>query len=554
MLKKKGLTLIESMVALAVAGTASAAFIGNQIENNEINEAQTKGRELSQLISAFDGRIATDGYDAAKWNKTEWNDSTFYSDFTVKQLNSKDACGNSSWTPVNSTEAKIKPLPCDGLWKVNPYGLELSAEISKDSADLIDGFNIEMAFTNDEHFEEEFKNVKRMLNSARANSRHEIAGEHNFYFIDKSTGTELTTSECILEAGNCAIRGEFNRSGGSEYVRADGSNSMINSHLTFIEAKGQSPLKCVRWAKSTSGSWLPKTEEDCGIGIYKKSGEALVVEVVADNGTFNSVSLDKSCSKLAWNGSSVVKSGGSVPCGMHAGNTGDEMIQVVENTQTLKAFIEDLNASEINAGLANIDSIVSDRIETKDLEVTRKAIIKELEAENAIINNNLGVGGNVTVGGTIKADRVEAQTSWFSRVDATYIDVDSGSIDNLTSKNIDTDKLDSTIINANTINSNTVNATTGNFNNINNRLDMIEDAINDMNTTPSEPDTAEQEAACNALPDKRVSYQAPSKCEDGYAIYADYFWNTSAKFCDTRNYTKVLSMTGSQKECSGGGR
>lgn len=89
-----------------------------------------------------------------------WNPTNFHSDLTMKQLNSKDACADSTWTPLNATSAKIKPLPCDGIWKKSPYGMNIFAKSSKDTAGMIDGFEIKLEFKDDDHFEEEFKNIK----------------------------------------------------------------------------------------------------------------------------------------------------------------------------------------------------------------------------------------------------------------------------------------------------------------------------------------------------------------------------------------------------------
>ncbi|EIV8508204.1 prepilin-type N-terminal cleavage/methylation domain-containing protein [Vibrio parahaemolyticus] len=386
--KKRGVTLIETMIAVSVMGTLGAGVINMQMEKNANENAERYGSELAKTLKAFDNRLYIDGYDADVWTKKNWNLSNFNSDFLAKQLNASGSkCGTTEWNPTNAVDTSFKTMPCDGLWKRMPYGLIPNASISEDSGRNIDQFNLVLSFKNDDHFEEEFTNVRKMLRSANRSTNDGVAGIHEYSFIDKTSLGEITTTECINAKSNCALQASFNRAGGTEYLRADGQNSVIGSNISFIESKGQAPMKCARWVKSSSGTWSLKDKtdsspEECGIGIYKKTGEPLLAEVLADTGTFQTVALNKSCSKMEFNASTGLfeASADKVPCGLM--NDGSEAVMVLDNIHANQVFLNEIKAND--AELATLN--VSNHSEFNTLNVNgefkalAKAILNEVEA------------------------------------------------------------------------------------------------------------------------------------------------------------------------------
>ncbi|XNJ88784.1 hypothetical protein AB6C47_018260 [Vibrio cyclitrophicus] len=420
----KGLTLIETMISLSIASAASVGYFSNKIKEASDEEARTTGMEIAKILSAVDSRLATDGYEISRWTKQNWKDAEVNNNLMMKQLNASSAtggCGTTEWSPTNAVESSFKSMPCNGLWERIPYGLNIDASIKPDASGVnIDKFDLLLSFADQESFEENFRNMKLMLNSARNNSSQGFAGDHNFSFVKLDTKEEIGTTACLMESLNCGLSASFNRAGGAEYLRADGGNSIIGKNLSFIEAKGSAPMKCARWKESASGWGLVKvngsaTDEECGIGIYKKTGEPLMVEVLAENGTFESVMLDKKCDRMEWDSTTkmvVANSANATPCGMH--NESGTTIQVLDNTMSTQANILALNANNASVVSLNVrDNATFNNVAVNgEFKALQKAILNEVEAQSLTVygetkltsaeidslkvNNNINVTGSVT--------------------------------------------------------------------------------------------------------------------------------------------------------------
>ncbi|EIV8508212.1 type II secretion system protein [Vibrio parahaemolyticus] len=394
--KKKGMTLFESMIALTITGAASVAFIGTQIENNENNYQKTVANNLNDIIKAFDQRLVVDGYDATNFPSNTFSNAEEVKQFLNEQLNSvSSGCSSALWNPLNPSDAKMKALPCD-LWKKTPYAATLQASISQDAANMVDGFSLDLTFDTDEELVEHFQQLNRIRKYANAGVKQEVSGEHHYTFFNKSTNEEdLTGIECLDLKSQCGLRASFNRAGGTEYVRADGGNSMINSHLTFVEAKGQAPLTCVRFREEVDGMgvsvWTKVLDDECGIGLYDSTPAA--VEVAVDNATSHNVLLDKECPVYDLLGNDVVDTGKTSPCGML--NNGSEVIQVVEKVHAENGYFKNFYASNAEITNINASKIVADVIETDTLKVNVLAELKDLNvAGDATFNNFKTVAGS----------------------------------------------------------------------------------------------------------------------------------------------------------------
>ncbi|MCK8072427.1 hypothetical protein [Vibrio sp. 1CM23M] len=420
----KGLTLIETMISLSIASAASVGYFSNKVKQANDEEARATGMEIAKILSAVDSRLATDGYEISRWTKTKWKDAEINSNLMMKQLNASSAtggCGVTDWSPVNAVESSFKTMPCKGLWGKIPYGMNVEASIKSDSSAInIDNFDLLLSFPDQTGFEENFRNMKLMLNAARNNSTEGFAGDHNFSFVKLDTKQEIGSTACIMESFNCGLLASFNRAGGAEYLRADGGNSIIGKNLSFIEGKGSAPMKCARWKESTSGWGLVEvngsaTDEECGIGIYKKTGEPLMVEVLAENGTFESVMLDKECDRMEWDSTTqmvIANTTNAVPCGMH--NESGTTIQVLDNTMAAQSNILALNANNARIQSLNVkDNATFNTVSVNgEFKALQKAILNEVEAQSLTVygntklasaeidslqvNNNINVNGSVT--------------------------------------------------------------------------------------------------------------------------------------------------------------
>jgi prepilin-type N-terminal cleavage/methylation domain-containing protein len=401
-MKKKGFTLFEVLISLTIAGVGAAILINSESEKRDSHNTKIFIESAYDIIKAVDHRIAIDGYDSDSWNKTSWiNENEIVNNLIKEDLTSKYSthCSGGMWEPSVNSERETKLISCNHWKNRKINGEKIYGEILKDSVGFINQFNLYIEYQEEKDFTEKFLNIKKSIRETKLNSNQEISGTHYIGLNSKSTHSELTSQECINNLSDCNIKFSLNRNGGNEYIRADGANSMIGEHLTFIESKGQSPMKCISWtntARDGSGTWSLKPVEDCGIGVYNNSPNPVVVDVVADNGTFKNILLDQECTVYAWNGTNVIDTGNTSPCGTL--NSSSEVIQVVHNIQSEKAEIKSLYADNANIGEIFINNIIANNIQSKYAQIENKLKVDLIESyNNSVINFNDKIEINKTM-------------------------------------------------------------------------------------------------------------------------------------------------------------
>lgn len=418
---KKGFTLFESLLVVTLLGSVSIGVIMNQIDNNkQINKIRFL-EEASSIIKAVDNRIAIDGYDPDLWGKLSWNnEEDIVNNLINGELTSRNIsnCTGGTWNPSMNSESDTKLIEC-GLWKERKKtGEKMSAQIRVDSSGFIQGFDLYIDFIDVNKFKENFQNIKYALNRLNTGKSQELSGIHMNHLVSQTTRNNIETYQCVSDPTNCGIKLSLERSGGNEYLRADGGNSMIGDHLSFIESKGESPLKCIRWSNTIrdgSGVWSMVDAEDCGIGIYEKTGQPVMVETVTDTGTFKNILLDQNCHYYRWNGSNVVNTGTTKPCGMS--NDGSEIYQVIPNIS-----VETLNAETIYGSGVYTKSLIADTISGDTLEAldelktdligsyTENGVIEvssNMSLKEALnIEKELYVAGDSSFSGELKLNKV----------------------------------------------------------------------------------------------------------------------------------------------------
>ncbi len=423
-MNKNGFSLFEALLSVMILGSISTGVILNQVENRNKNQRLKFIDEALSIVKAVDHRIAIDGYDSDLWSKLKWNDEEEIVNSLIKEeLTSQyhDKCSGGKWKPATNAERNTKLIGCN-LWGYRRnFGETINAELRQDSLGFIQGFDLLISFDDEANFKKYFRDIKYSLNQISVNPSQELSGIYINSLVSSSNGVDISSYECINNPLDCSIKLSLERSGGNEYLRADGGNSMIGEHLTFIESKGQSPLKCLRWSNTQrdgSGIWSKIDDEDCGIGIYTETNQPVMVDVVADTGTFKNVLLDQNCIYYQWNGNEVVNSGTTRPCGIS--NDGSEVFQVVpnsyneniqadklySNTIHTKSLITDTLSSNV---LEALDRLKTDLIESSTsntpIEVLSDLTIKEiLRAESDFyVYNNAYVGGDQVVTGMVQA-------------------------------------------------------------------------------------------------------------------------------------------------------
>lgn len=486
-MNKNGFTLIESLIAISVVGSLSVGIIASQIEKNKTDSAVKLINEAANVISAVDTRISIDGYDFDLWNRNTWTDrNAVVNDLIARHLvpANSTTCNTGTWIPIVNSEESAKLIDCN-QWSNSTNPMLMEATLREDSIGYIEGFDLILSYPDDLTFDEEFQDMKVGFNSIKAKVYNEITGIYFFDLISMTTRQEISTVECLGQKSNCGFRFSYERGGGFEYLRLDASNSMIDSHLTFVESKGNAPLKCQRWRNSLadgSGSWnLVNPDDNCGIGIYSVTGHPSVVEVVAENGTFQNLILDKECDVYepkSTNGSVLgARANGTSPCGLLSNG---EAIQVVETIHTQNILSEQGDFEDIST-----KSLIAKELNTKNIIATQFVNLRNIEVSRdlEVISGSMTVDGTTNITGDLNVVR-------------------NAFLNTINARNVSS--------------STTIDAPVGDFDNINNNLQSMEGTLNTINSN------------VNALKGSWVT--GP--------------WGSCSKSCDTGYQTRSVSCNG----------
>ncbi len=399
-MNKKGMTLIETMIAISLSGFVGMGFYNYIDENTKRNNKNQIVNDIDSIMNAFDSRLDIDGYDVKHWNDKEWkNTEEVVSKLFGEEFQSKSAnkCPG-KWEPLIVDDKDINLISCN-LWKHKlPMGLNTEADLKTDVNDFITQANVYLIpdVLEDYSIEKQrevFQEFNKTLMFLKGKNNKTKNGYVFYDFYSKKKEEYLSKLDCGLELADCSIKATYNRLGESEMLFTDGSNQMVDSTINYVEDNDSAPLQCVRWIKDNSDEWtLSSGNNDCGIGIYHDPSHPVLVEVGANNGTFSNIVLDKECTLYNWDSSSKTLSDSGIltPCGMH--NDGVEVYQVIQNTNSMNSFIENVYVQDGKANKLKTTELITENISTNymtiknDIEVKAKAKIKNLNVKN---NTNL---------------------------------------------------------------------------------------------------------------------------------------------------------------------
>jgi Tfp pilus assembly major pilin PilA len=429
--KQKGFTILEALIMAGITGGLSYGAITLIQDSVEKEMATSFIKEVSSVVKAVDHRIAVDGYDATRWNTTNWTSTNEVINTLIRrELVSSTECNNSgNWTPRMPEDAGSKPISCNH-WERNDFnGMTLSANLTMDGLNFIERFDIFVGFSSEKAFKENFQNIKYGIENVSTTRNQERSGGHDFDFVSAIDGSILTTAECIRAANNCVLNMFLERDGGLEYLKLNGSNSIVNNNVSFIDTTGtNSPMLCVRWRKDNAGVWSRAVDQSCGIGIYRDLNHPVIVEVAAETGTFGSVLLNQDCNVYTASGNGVNVSGTS-PCGMREDG---EVIQVVESFHSNLLISDEGNFDELI-----VTELIANNITSTTLQVSGLTEVKEL-----LVNGDMDVNGDITFGRdlhvstdvNLSSNLTVSGTIDASDISGTFITAPIGNFDNINSQ------------------------------------------------------------------------------------------------------------------------
>lgn len=411
--KIKGLTLVESIVALGVGGAITIGVIQNNIDETESKIVGQTLREAAKIIYAVDHRIAIDGYDPSRWGgKLSWNNKEeIASDLVANKLTYYKAkeCANGDWKPRMSLANDARLIDCEMWSESKDNGLGFSADFILDDLGYIRDFELLIDFESEKALSDNIKEIKKALFEIRSDNSKESSGIHNFNFVKKGTNEEISTIECVGDFNQCSLKMSMNRSGSYEYLTLFGDQSMSdNSQLTFIEGTEtgtREPLKCLHWKnnkdnKLNSSLWKSDTV-NCGIGVYVDNNDSLnptkSIAVLATTGNFENIVLDKECKDLTWNSGDVVEDGDS-PCGILSDGS---VIQVIDNAIANTGLFENLYVKD-----AYFKDVVVKNLNDVNYAEINNLTTTNVTARETLVNTLLEVNGNTEVFDSVFGENV----------------------------------------------------------------------------------------------------------------------------------------------------
>ena len=371
---KKGFTIIESLIAVVLSSTLGIAIVNYQIDQTKTLKTDLMYSNINELLDGVDQRLYADGYDENLWSKKKWNNNEINSlvESQLQAINSK--CGTGIWNPIDPNNKKLKLVSCN-LFKKRVYPINISAELKSDSAGFINKFIVDYSFNGMADFNKYFKEFNKSVLFAKANKKSRITGKVFYQYIDKDTNNEINVSECIVKKEKCLFRTTLDRQAGSEYLRVDGLNSMIKSRVSFIQTKGLSPLKCIKWS-NVSGNWHSEIVEKCGIGFSDTTPTPTSINVNVKEGVFESIKLNQLCKVFDWN-NGIVERHTKEPCGIS--KNGSYIYQVMPTIIAEKGVFK----------YVNIENIIATNITAKNVEINNKLTVNGITQLKGSTNINV---------------------------------------------------------------------------------------------------------------------------------------------------------------------
>tara|TARA_Y100000588_G_scaffold341918_1_gene386345 strand:- start:57409 stop:59436 length:2028 start_codon:yes stop_codon:yes gene_type:complete len=416
---KKGLTLIEAMIALGISAAVTTGGLSYYSEQNKSNQFEELASNVTKIMSAVDQRVYIDKYDPNLWpNVLAYNTTRQTQEFLNRELIARTAnCGDSSngWQPKindpsDSTEVDYKRnlqlVPCNVLGTAVNVNDTLTANIRlTKSTNSISTVDLYLFFENQADFKEDFMNLKKLAQKTRELDEKNVTGSHNYRFVDMTNPnpslTSLTNQECLNLNTNCAFLAQYQADGeGVEYLDVTGSNSMINSKITFKERLDDlnTIQTCFTYEYSNAtNSWVRKGDLDCGIGIDPDKGHSFV-EADVYSASAQRFNLDSLCDMEI---SGIIQ---KVPCGMMTQNNSgvNVAVGVLDELHTTEGYVNLLNVSNIETGTLTVEDtlMVAGNTELNELIVNKESVFNDkvrILGEENIIENKLTVNGSTEI-------------------------------------------------------------------------------------------------------------------------------------------------------------
>ena len=332
--KLSGLTLIESLISMLILLSLTVGIFYMYTEKIKKTQAELFGSEVIKYLKITDEKVAISGYSEKAWPMKSSNNLAVFKDFMYQNYNSTyGACAGGGWTPVtdkSNTETdslkerneiekaniaktnKTNLLNCD-YFTSNKYYFDMTPYTVvnyNNTTQAIEDINFLFKFKNAQLAKNDFINIKRAVDTMKAQDPKNISGQHSYGFVSIDDITkDLKPIACLNLGERCVIKASFKRSGQNDYVRTDGLSPMENSVVTFkmhsyvLGKDDRTDIAhgvvraCDSWSfNEISKSWTKTKTLRCGMGVYENQ---LVASLIDGEITSKGFYLNQQCNRFS---------------------------------------------------------------------------------------------------------------------------------------------------------------------------------------------------------------------------------------------------------------
>ncbi|WP_210499615.1 hypothetical protein [Vibrio crassostreae] len=350
---KKGFTIVEAMLSIALVSVAQLYNVSHAVESERIEDAKSLGKKMAQVLIAMDKRVLLDGYSAPTggWNKVWSGANAFSNEMLGRELIAfgNPVCGDpSGWSPKVANNNELALIECNLLNGDRfPFKFNVRAERAANSSapNIIEDWEVMIYHNNNTEFEENFRFYAPIRQQAQLYDALTMTGKHEVSFVNRTSGIEIeSSSACYSAKSNCGILFKYRNSKTAEtpddsYLKVDGSTALVDDLYFGVTA----PQAAVCYMQGG-------TEVPCGFD-YNAASSELNMHATNVTATNYHLFIEDSAGTPVLTYCNDVDTGVSVPCGISVVDDGGSAVA--------KAHLNKLHARElILSKFETLDDIV----------------------------------------------------------------------------------------------------------------------------------------------------------------------------------------------------
>ncbi|CAH7397176.1 hypothetical protein VCHA53O466_50101 [Vibrio chagasii] len=428
-----GFLLVEAILGLTLVG-AGLVFNAEYNQRQEYkNEAELLGRSVADVASAFDRRVVIDGYvvDGYDWNYSINNTHDVVSKVLNEELiafNNPDCGSSSGWRPATASNDELALIPCllfnSDRMPLN-FSMESERNATPDDDEVFANWSITLYHANSVHFDRHIRYYSTIVRAAQLRKSVDISGATSFKLINRQTGNEILSSECLTLSTDCGIRVEHVAATGNDqvYLRQDGSNQMFSGVTFRLSNSSSGGVMCTR--DFVEGGMVKSEHVACGLELDREEDASTV------NASFGGINLsDLLFSRQVYGGTPVpARCSGSdnevKACGFTMIGSGTPILEGYLNnlyvTDSIKAGSAEIGGITANTAEIGNLSVKADDVSVSGQFTADRVVAKKgnseflmITSDGAIVNTDLQVVNSIFAGNKVITKELEAGASRFT--------------------------------------------------------------------------------------------------------------------------------------------